>query len=94
MPFMQKIQRIKTELSLDPDLSIRAAVQKAQEMLGVQPQGTLTSQLDDLLRELGDPPAPPVPPPARGLHGGVALRLSRRSARGYYKFSQPGRNRQ
>ena len=37
MSFTQKIQRIKTELSLDPDLSIWGAVQKAQEILGVQP---------------------------------------------------------
>ena len=75
MTFTQKIQRIKTELGLDPNLSIWAAVQTAQETLGVKPQGTLISQLDDLLRALGDPPAPPVPVTGgKGLGQGGARR--------------------
>ena len=73
--FNQKVQRIKTELGLDPRLSIWAAVQKAQEMLGVHPQGTLISQLDDLLRKLGDPPARRVPGTGgKGLGKGGAKR--------------------
>ena len=73
--FKQKIQRVTTELGLDPHLSIWAAVQKAQEILGVQPQGTLIPQLDDLLRKLGDPPARPVPGMGgKGLGKGGAKR--------------------
>ena len=73
--FKQKIQRVNTELGLDPDLPIWDAVQKAQEMLGVQPQGTLITQLDDLLRKLGDPPAQPVPGTGgKGLGKGGAKR--------------------
>ena len=71
MPFKQAINRIKTELGLDASLTARAAVQAAQEKLGVkaQPQDTLIKQVGDLLHALGDPPPPSMPGRGKGGKG-------------------------
>ena len=65
-PLAEKFDRIKTELNLDPSLRVLVVVQKAQEMLGIQPKGTLIQKVDALLRELVIPdlPRPPAAPAA------------------------------
>ena len=39
----EKVERIKKELGLDPSLSLVQAVRAAQEMLGIEPDGPLTT---------------------------------------------------
>ena len=68
-----KVEFIKTELDLDLDLdldaspTIWAVVQAAQVKLNITAQGTLTEQVDELLRALvGEVPAPARPGRGKG----------------------------
>ena len=49
----QKVERLKEELGLDAALSIKDAIQEANNIVGLQAVGSLGDQLDKLIAELG-----------------------------------------
>ena len=49
----QKMARVKEELSLDASLQFTKAVEEANAVMGIEPQGPLAKQVDKLLTELG-----------------------------------------
>jgi histone H4 len=49
---VEKVERIKKDFRLDPSLKMCVVVQKAQEELGIQAEGTLAQQVDEVLQEL------------------------------------------
>ena len=49
----QKVSRIKEEIGLDPKLTIAKAVAEANENMGLEASGTMLSQVERLLTELG-----------------------------------------
>jgi len=50
---LQKVEKIKEELGLDPKLNIAKGVQEANVSLGIEGSGTLHMQVERLLAELG-----------------------------------------
>lgn len=53
LSMVQKVNRIKEELSLQADLPIAKAVAEANEAMGIEPYGSMAAQVDLLLTELG-----------------------------------------
>ena len=49
----ERVERVKVELELDPDLPLLAAVQQANELMGLEDAGSLTEQLSALLAAMG-----------------------------------------
>ena len=50
---LAKVNMIKSALGLDDALDLSAAIKKANEMMGLPPQGSLPSQAHVLLQEIG-----------------------------------------
>ena len=63
MPLLEKIERIRYEMMLDPRLPMAGVVREANAAMGVGPYGTLTEQAEILLTTMGVaiPPARPMP---------------------------------
>lgn len=52
-PSPLQVARIKEELSLEASLPIAKAIAEANSVMGIEPQGPLTKQVESLLTELG-----------------------------------------
>ena len=69
--FKEKVELIRTELSLDAALNMRAVLQEAQEQLDTDPGGNLNRQADTILAALGKlddaPASSPQPPDATNV---------------------------
>lgn len=48
-----KVHRIKVELGLDMEMPMAAAIKQANELMGIQPEGTMPMQADALMVALG-----------------------------------------
>ena len=50
---MAQVRRVKRTLELDDSLPMLAAVERANEVVGREPEGPLHQQLDQLCSDLG-----------------------------------------
>ena len=63
MPLLEKVDRIRWELMMDPRLSMAGIIREANAAMGLQPMGTLPEQAEALLNTMGAevPAARPIP---------------------------------
>ena len=53
MTMLQKVDKVKEQLGLDPKLNVARGVAEANTCMGIEPTGTLHTQVERLLTELG-----------------------------------------
>ena len=51
-PFIEKLKKLKLEMTIDVETPAVAAIGEANKIMGFPPSGTLAEQLDRLIHEL------------------------------------------